>query len=154
MSAALLYRVAAVLLVLFAAGHQFGFRQVDPQWGVTPLLVGLKTTRFVVQGATRTFWGFFSGLGFIVTTLYLFSAVLAWQVGGLPPATQRSLRLVLWAFAGCYVTIALLSWRYFFMVPQLLASVVALCLILAAWRGSGRRGTSACSGGHGGVTPA
>jgi len=136
MSAALLYRVAAALLVLFAAGHQFGFRQVDAQWGVTTLIDGLKTTRFGVQGATRTFWGFFSGLGFIVTTLYLFSAIVAWQLGGLPSATQHSLRLVLWTFAGCYVIIALLSWRYFFLVPSVLASVVALCLILAAWRAS------------------
>ncbi len=33
MKAPALYRIAAVLLVLFAAGHTVGFRRVDPRWG-------------------------------------------------------------------------------------------------------------------------
>jgi len=34
MRASVFYRIAAVLLMLFAAGHTFGFRQSDPSWGV------------------------------------------------------------------------------------------------------------------------
>ena len=34
MHASTLYRIAAVLLPLFAAGHTLGFRQSDPTWGV------------------------------------------------------------------------------------------------------------------------
>ena len=33
MRASLFYRIAAVLLLLFAAGHTLGFRQSDPAWG-------------------------------------------------------------------------------------------------------------------------
>jgi hypothetical protein len=135
-STALLYRLAAVLLLLFAAGHQVGFRQVDPQWGVTQLTDGIKTTHFEVQGFTRTYWDFFSGFGFFVTVLLLFSAILAWQLGGLPAATLATLRVILWSFAGCYVVIAVLTWRYFFMAPLVFAVLVAVSLALAAWRGS------------------
>ena len=136
MSSAILYRISAVVLLLFAAGHQLGFRKVDPRWGVAPLVDGLKSTYFDVQGARRTYWDFFSGFGFFVTVLLLFSAVLAWQLAALPPATLARLRVVLWAFAACYVIIAVLTWRYFFMAPVVFSVLVALGLVLAAWRAS------------------
>jgi hypothetical protein len=34
MKASLFYRIAAVLLLLFEAGHTSGFPWSDPQWGV------------------------------------------------------------------------------------------------------------------------
>ena len=136
MNSAILYRISAVLLLLFAVGHQLGFRKVDPRWGVAQLVDGLKSTQFDVQGARRTYWSFFSGFGFFVTVLLLFSAVLAWQLAALPAATLTSLRVVLWAFAACYVIIAVLTWRYFFMAPVIFSVLVALGLVLAAWRAS------------------
>src|SRR5712691_5983974 len=42
MSPALLYRIASVLLVLFAAGHTLGFRRVDPRWGIDATIGALK----------------------------------------------------------------------------------------------------------------
>jgi hypothetical protein len=54
MSPSLLYRIASVLLVLFAAGHTMGFRRVDPRWGIDSVIGTLKSTQFQVQGSTRT----------------------------------------------------------------------------------------------------
>jgi hypothetical protein len=71
MNPSVLYRIASVLLVLFGVGHQLGFRRVDPGWGMNAAIGTLKTTRFQVQGMTRTYWDFFSGLGFFVTALLL-----------------------------------------------------------------------------------
>jgi hypothetical protein len=59
-----LYRLAAVLLVLFAAGHQLGFRRVSPEWNADAVVRAMQTTSFTVQGFTRTYWHFFSGVGF------------------------------------------------------------------------------------------
>jgi hypothetical protein len=128
----ILYRVSAVVLLLFAAGHQFGFRQVDPQWKADTTVAAMRDVRFPVQGFQRTYWEFFSGFGFFVTMLLLFSAVFAWQVGGLSPDVRRTLAPVLWAFAITYVVIAALTWRYFFMAPGILATIVALLLTVAA----------------------
>ena len=133
MSPSVLYRAASVLLVLFAFGHQLGFRRVDPRWGVNAAIEALKTTQFQVQGMTRTYWDFFSGFGFFVTVLLVFAAVLAFQLGGLPKESLRGLRLVMWGFALCFVVITLLTWRYFFIAPLIFSSLVALCLVLAAW---------------------
>jgi len=33
-----LYRIASVLLLLFAIGHTLGFTKTDPKWGSKPLL--------------------------------------------------------------------------------------------------------------------
>jgi hypothetical protein len=132
-SPSLLYRAASVLLVLFAFGHQLGFRRVDPRWGVNAAIEALKTTQFQVQGMTRTYWDFFSGFGFFVTVLLVFAALLAFQLGGLPKESLRGLGLVTWAFALCFVMITLLTWRYFFIAPLVFSSLVALCLVLAAW---------------------
>jgi hypothetical protein len=132
-SPSVLYRAASVLLVLFAFGHQLGFRRVDPRWGVNAAIETLKATPFQVQGMTRTYWDFFSGFGFFVTVLLVFAGVLAFQLGGLPKESLRGLRLVMWAFALCFVVITLLTWRYFFIAPLIFSSLVALCLVLAAW---------------------
>ena len=50
MNISLIYRTAAVLLVLFALGHTLGFNQVDPAWGVTAPITALQGIRFAVQG--------------------------------------------------------------------------------------------------------
>jgi len=73
----ILYRVSAVVLLLFAAGHQFGFRQVDPQWKADTTVAAMRDVRFPVQGFQRTYWEFFSGFGFFVTTLLLVVAALS-----------------------------------------------------------------------------
>ena len=128
----ILYRVSAVVLLLFAAGHQYGFRQVDPQWKADSTVAAMRDVRFPVQGFHRTYWEFFSGFGFFVTTLLLFSAVFAWQVGGLSPEVRSALAPVRWTFAIAYVVIAALTWRYFFVAPGILSTVVALLLVVAA----------------------
>ena len=127
-----LYRVSAVILLLFAAGHQFGFRRADPKWNADTALGAMRGVHFPVQGFQRSYWDFFSGFGFFVTALLLFSAYFAWYVGGLPPETRRMLTPVLWAFAITYVVIAILTWRYFFMAPGIFSTIVALLLVAAA----------------------
>ena len=77
MSASLLYRIASVLLLLFAAGHTLGFRQADPGWGVDALIESMKAKHFQVQGMSVTYWGFFTGFGLFVSVFLVFAAVLA-----------------------------------------------------------------------------
>jgi hypothetical protein len=132
MSPSVLYRIASVLLVLFALGHQIGFRRVDPRWGVDSAIATLKSTQFQVQGMTRTYWDFYSGFGFFVTVLLLFAAVLSWQLGGLSKEALQSLSVVTWALGLCFVAIMLITWRYFFTAPLVFSCVVSLCLLAAA----------------------
>jgi len=133
MKASVLYRIAAVLLLLFAIGHTLGFRQSDPQWGVDSLLASMRSIRFDVQGFQRTYWDLFLAAGFSVGVFYLFAAILAWQLGGLPAATLAAMRGTAWAFALCFAAITLVSWKYLFILPIAFSIVITLCLAAAAW---------------------
>ena len=133
MKPSLVYRIAAILLVLFAVGHTLGFQQSDPSWGVDSLLGLMRSSRFEVQGFTRSYWDLFLAAGFSVGAFYLFSAVLAWQLASLPAETLAGMRLSVWAFALCFAVIALVSFRYLFVIPIVFSVLVTACLIAGAW---------------------
>ena len=138
MSYRMFYRIAAIVLLLFAVGHTLGFRQSDPKWGVDALLGSMRSIHFDVQGFNRTYWDLFVAAGFSVGVFYLFAAVLAWQLGGLPSAALSLMRGTAWAFALCFAAITVVSSRYLFIIPIAFSSVITLCLTAAAWL-SGRQ---------------
>ena len=132
MKASICYRVAAVLLLLFTVGHTLGFRQSDPKWGVDALLASMRSIHFEVQGFNRTYWDLFVAAGFSVGVFYLFAAILAWQLGGLPAATLALMRGTAWAFALCFAGITVVSWRYLFILPIVFSIGITVCLTAAA----------------------
>jgi hypothetical protein len=136
MKASLFYRIAAILLLLLAVGHTLGFRQSDPAWGVDTLLASMRSIHFDVQGFSRSYWDLFVAAGFSVGVFYLFTAVLAWQFGGLPSATLVQLRVTKWAFALCFAAILVVCWRYLFILPIVFSIAITLCLTAAAWLSS------------------
>ena len=138
MKASILYRIASVLLLLFAVGHTLGFRQSDPSWGVDTLLGLMRTIHFDVQGFSRSYWDLFQAAGFSVGVFYLFAAILAWQLGGVPAGTLTIMRLTVWAFALCFAAITVVSWRFLFMLPIVFSAVITVSLGAAAWV-SGKR---------------
>src|SRR5258706_5596149 len=111
MKASMFYRIAAVLLLLFAVGHTLGFRQSDPKWGVDALLGSMRSIHFDVQGFNRTYWDLFMAAGFSVGVFYIFAAILAWELGGLPTAAFGLIRRTAWAVAPCFSALTGFRWR-------------------------------------------
>jgi len=132
MKAPILYRISAILLVLYAAGHTFGFRQNNPEWGADAVLSLMRSVHFNAQGFTRTYWDFFSAFGLFFSVFLLFAAVLAWQLAGLPPETLARVRSIAWALAICFVALTALTWIYAFTTPLVFSAVITICLIAAA----------------------
>jgi hypothetical protein len=139
MQASIFYRIAALLLLLFAIGHTLGFRQSDPQWGTDALLGSMRSTHFDVQGFNRSYWDLFLAAGFSVGVFYLFAALLAWQLGGLPPATLALMRGTAWTFALCFAAITVVSCRYLFILPIAFSIAITSCLTAAAWLSTKQR---------------
>jgi hypothetical protein len=133
LKASTLYRIASVLLLLFAVGHTFGFRKVDPKWQVDSLIGSMRSIRFHAQGFSRTYWDFYVGFGLFISVFLVFAAVLAWQLGGLSADSLASMRGSVWALALCFVAVTILSWRYFFIVPVIFSAAITLCLLAGAW---------------------
>jgi hypothetical protein len=139
MKASVLYRIASIVLVLFAMGHTGGYLQVDPAWHADSLVQSMRSTHFNISGSERTYWDFYVGFGLFFTAFLLFASLIAWQFGSLPPATLAAMRLGAWSFAGCFAVVAYVSWRYFFIVPLVFSIVIFVCLAAAAWRSGGQR---------------
>jgi hypothetical protein len=130
-----LYRIASVLLILFAAGHTFGFLKFSP---ATPegLAVrdAMNNVHFPFDGGTYSYGGFYRGFGFHVTAYLLFSAFLAWHLGGLARKHPEAIGALGWIFFAVQVVGLVLNWNYFFTVPVIFSGLIAICLGWAAWR--------------------
>jgi hypothetical protein len=134
MKASVLYRIASVLLLLFAILHTLGFRQTIPEWGVGSVIGSMRSIHFDAQGFNRTYWDFFSAFGLFFSVFLLFAAVLAWQLGGLPAGTLAPfMRHTAWALAISMVAVTALSWRYSFTTPMVFSTLITVCLLAAAW---------------------
>jgi hypothetical protein len=127
------YRIASVLLVLFAIGHTLGFRQNNPAWGAGSVIESMRSIHFDAQGFSRTYWDFFSAFGLFFSVFLLFAAVLAWQLGILPAEIFARVRSIAWALAICFGAVTALSWKYAFTTPIVFSAVITMCLIAAAW---------------------
>ena len=133
MKTSMLYRIPAVLMLLWAVAHTVGFRQGDPEWGVEALVASMRLIHFDCQGFSRSYWDFYVGFGLYVSVFLLFAAVSAWQLSSLPAETLALMRGTAWALPLCFLILTILSWRYFFTVAIVFSMVITVCLIAAAW---------------------
>ena len=133
MNATLLYRIASALLVLFAVGHTIGFLRFKPP---TPEAAAvsdaMRKVHFQVGATSFSYGGFYIGFGLFVTAYLLFSAYLAWYLGGVA-ATNAAIGTLRWAFFATQLAVVALSWFYFFAAPAVLATLAAACVGFAAW---------------------
>jgi hypothetical protein len=132
MRSSTLYRLAAVLLVLFSFGHTLGFTRATGMVGADTVVGLMRSVRFSVQGFQRTYWDFYVGFGLFVTVFLLFSAGLSWALAATPRDVRLQIPAATWGLAICYLGVTILSWRYFFVAPGIFAALITVCLGIAA----------------------
>jgi len=128
----LIYRIAAVLILLFDVGHTAGYPWSDPSWRVD--LGAIQSSHFKVVGFTRTIWDFYVGFGLFVSVFLLLAAIFAWQLSNLPAETLRLVRSSAWVLSVCFAAVTVLSWMYFFTIPIVFSGLITVCLVVATWR--------------------
>jgi hypothetical protein len=133
MSATLLYRIAAVILVLFALGHTVGFLKFKPATAAgLAVRESMDRVEFQVRSSTFSYGRFYRGFGLSITAYLLFTAFLSWQLGTLA-RTPSSIGAIAWGFVALQVATLALSWMYFSAAPAVLSGVAVICLGWAAW---------------------
>jgi hypothetical protein len=133
MNPVLLYRIAAVLLFLFAVGHTLGFLRFKPQSaeGMSVRAAMDAVTFSTKEGTIRMV---------ILPRLWPIRDRL-FAVCGLPGLAPGSVAAdayaanvgLAWAFAGVQLVCFGLSVRYFFLPPALFSGLIVFCLAWAAW---------------------
>src|SRR5262249_61851785 len=97
MKATLLYRIAAVLLILFAAAHTFGFLSFTPP---TPEGVAVRdamnNVHFQVKNHSYSYGNFYRGFGLFATAYLLFASFLAWHLCGMAEEQSATSRAPAW----------------------------------------------------------
>jgi hypothetical protein len=133
MSPTLLYRIAALLFLLFAAGHTLGFLKFTPPTaeGVA-VRDAMNNVHFQIGRATFSYGGFYVGFGLYVTVYLLFSVYLAWHLGGLASRDPGAIGALGWVFFAVQLASLVLCWIYFSVPPTVLSALVAVCLGWAA----------------------
>ena len=133
MRATVWFRVTAGLMLLFAAGHTFGFLTFDPATAEgRAVWEAMKSTHFTVGGSTFSYGEFYLGFGLTISAVQLFEAWLAWQLGSMARRGVRDAGVIAWGMVVLQLIGFGLSWRYFSIVPAALSLVTAFTLAMGA----------------------
>jgi hypothetical protein len=134
MSAALLYRIAAGVFVLFAIGHTYGFLTLRvPSPDGRAVYDAMNDVHFEVGGRSQTYGGFYRGFGLSCTVSLILSAFLAWHLGNLAQSAPHAIGSLGLVFFLAQIAGVALSFLYFGLPPALLSAVVTVLVGSAAW---------------------
>ena len=131
MSTTLWLRIAAVIQLVFTAGHSMGGLSKWSPMGDNDVLHRMTTVRFSTMGVQRSYLDFFMGFGWLLAVVMLMEAVLFWQVGSLVRTQPLVARPMIAVFIVVTVAAGILSWRFLFPVPALFTVAVAIPLAIA-----------------------
>ncbi|NYF88089.1 LIC_13387 family protein [Tunturibacter empetritectus] len=133
MRAAAWFRAAAVVLLLFAVGHTYGFLAFRPDTAEgRAVWEAMNSVRFSAGSSTFSYGGFYKGFGLFISSLYLFGAWLAWTLGSMVRAGEMAARRIAWGMfvLQCFGTV--LSLQFFSVGPAVLSALAALCFMMGA----------------------
>src|SRR5215472_3817885 len=140
MNARKLYRICAIVFVLFAAGHTFGFLTFQPK---TPEALavynGMRDVRFAFGSATVTWADLYTGFGLFVSACMLFFAWLAWQISGWSATSPAAAWQAAGALLAVQVANILICLRYFGPPQVAFAAACAVLVAMALFASRSRR---------------
>jgi hypothetical protein len=134
MKATVLFRIAAVLFLVFAVGHTLGFLSFKPptEEGMA-VRDAMNNVHFEVHGKIFSYGGWYRGFGLTATASMIFEAFLAWYLGSMAKRGSREVTAIGWAFFAWQLSGLVLSWIYFGVAPMVLSALVATLICAATW---------------------
>jgi hypothetical protein len=131
-SATVWFRISAILLLLFAAGHTFGFLTFKPptEQGMA-VREAMTNVHFQVDGKIFSYGGFYRGFGLSATISMLFEGFLCWFLGGLARRHPRETIAIGWALVVQQIAGMVLALMYFGVPPIILSVLLSACIVIA-----------------------
>jgi len=132
MTTPLLLRIAAIITLLFFAGHTSGYPWTpDDGPAASAVVEAMKGHSFDVVGSIRTYWDLYIGFGLAISLFQLLQAVVLWQLAGIARVNGAGVRPIIAVFFIAYVINALLALKFLFVIPVVTSFVIAFILALA-----------------------
>src|SRR5215831_3600987 len=134
MRATLWYRIAAVLLILFAAVHTIGTLTFTPPTPEGAAVRDAMNNVHLVPGTPYTYGHFYKGLSLSITAYLLFFALIAWHMSNMAANQPEAIGALGWVFCAMHVATVIVAAIYIAWAPAISSGVVGACLGWAAWR--------------------
>ena len=124
-------RVSAGISLLFTAGHFMGGLKNWSPMGDNPVLQSMRTVRFQVMGADRSYLDFFMGFGHSLTVSLLLQSVLLWILGDVARTNPLLVRPMIAAFLVAVAVTGVIAWRYILPLPAYFSLALCATLLVA-----------------------
>jgi hypothetical protein len=148
LNARVLYRIASVLLILFALGHTVGFLKFKP-----PTAEGIAVhdamdrVHFQVRGRDYSYGGWYVGFGLFNSIFLLYGAFVAWRLGELVAHDPRTAGALGWGLCAVMLGTLALCWAYFNLVAVAFSAILLVCLGWSASLGHRQAGAAPVGSG-------
>jgi len=128
-----LTRSASVVVMIYAFGHSRSYPWT-PVIGPSQdeLLRQLQNNTFDVLGVHRSYWDFYIGFGIDISIVQFTLALTLWLLADVLEISPKKMALILGLFSLSYLAGSVVMWRYFFLPPFVLSSLIVLLTLIAA----------------------
>jgi hypothetical protein len=126
----LLLRIAAVVSLLFAAGHTLGGLKKWSPMGDNEVLNAMTNTRFDIMGTSRSYLDFYLAFGWSLSIWLVLQSALLWQMASLARSNANQIRPMIAAFGLATLANGIITWQLILPLPAILSAV--LVTVLAA----------------------
>ena len=136
------FKIAAVLAVLFCAGHTAGGMLSQRSLGPASdaVFAAMKSTHFVFNGADCTWYGFWFGFGLTVSVFLLLVAAAALTLDRVTPEAWPQVRPLSYALIVAMLCNGVVAFRYFFAGPTVISALIVVLLTVGTLRKGSREG--------------
>jgi hypothetical protein len=127
-----LFRVSSILMVGLMIGHMSAYPWVSikaPQ--ESQLRTMMKSLPFVFMGERSTYWNLYFGWGILVGVLLLTLAGILWILSDVTTLRPRSTGAISAVISTASLIGAYLSFRFFYIPPCVLFSIICTILLAA-----------------------
>jgi hypothetical protein len=126
-------RVAAILAAIQYGAHTILFLRAKPSHGrdEIELVERMQSLRWSFGGFQRSYWNFYFGYGLLTILWGVIEVVLLWQLAGIANTGLVSVAPLVATLLAANLGHAVLTLRYFFLLPPLFDILVAIALVVA-----------------------
>jgi hypothetical protein len=131
-----LLRIAAVVAAIQYGAHAFLFLTAKPSHGTeeTELVQRMQSLRWHFRGFRRSYWDFYFGYGLLVIVWGFIEVILLFQLASIASTSSVSVAPLVTTLLAANIGHAILTLRYFFLIPVIFDLVIAILLGIALFR--------------------
>lgn len=133
MKPAIWFRTASILMLLFAAGHTYGFLSFRPR-SPEALAVwsAMNSVHFTESEDTFTYANFYTGFGLFVSASFCFIAALSWLLGSMAKRAPSDARLIAFFLTALQLVNIILAIKFFAIPQASFSAMSAICFLIGA----------------------